>query len=970
MTRPKLHHHHRRHSRPRSVSLSSSSPSPPPLRHSSPQNSPLPLHSPKDKRRSFSTGKHLKVPIRGPLPNFASRSGDDPLWDEINDGFSTQYGASASSVASVSVNEPRFLGRGSVTTETEAEGRRRGTPDVWQRSINDLADGVQVKSNSHTRDLLTTQTNSRRSYSPMTLLPFRLGFARPLTFNVKGCKISIVLGVNVTRRKCENALVLLGVALSIKVLGRQWREKALAAEIGLLSGLTILFASFRTQQSSYRCFANTGRLHPSPAIYPFHSSTKTPNLKERTSYMMDRGSTPVLRKEDPKRAGTTGPELVTGEDDRLDIGGRGCIWGTEEREYRDCLDDGLIFALLLGPLVAAALLHSALWQLSTFSLSPLPKEWNIELPLVLSSTPINQGLGTVPSEKLNTNTTRALSALATSRRNLVQLFTLCSFVLLVHLLRSTQLEAKISPAFSHSTTSFSYADDINRFQTQHSSGRGTYWLRKGEWRRTRSVVGFAFLVTLSCLGVKGLTALIGRGVWSDMSSSDIVLATLFYQFSIYVCVRLARKGFTLGELAVVCCAATAMIMEVINLTRMKMGLFRTPYIKTYRLPTPLLIFQLALVPGSLLNGFLLSPLLYLSRNLAQKPAHRLRLPHEKPVHRRLLALGFYAGSALVCGGIVGVWAQWCLEWRNPWKWGFVCLLEGKHSWTRPALIGYWSVLALISIAAWERQLARAHRHRQYSVPGLAATRGEVSHIKQLSIPTSPKQKIDDIAASSNGQGKSSGVATQMMNAADQRLPILSVNARRKSFHALAVVMFVPGIAIDPVFTHLSFSVAFAAFTFAEYIRYFALWPFGVKVHLFLNEFIDHKDSGTAILSHFYLLAGCACPLWFEGPIEILSYFGVLALGVGDALASIVGRRFGRLRWCTAFGKTVEGSVAFFMSVLLFSTLLWMLGIVNSFKPGPYIITVALSTLLEAFSAQNDNLILPMFGWAIGILLGL
>ena len=42
----------------------------------------------------------------------------------------------------------------------------------------------------------------------------------------------------------------------------------------------------------------------------------------------------------------------------------------------------------------------------------------------------------------------------------------------------------------------------------------------------------------------------------------------------------------------------------------------------------------------------------------------------------------------------------------------------------------------------------------------------------------------------------SGVATQMMDAADQKMPILSVNSRRKFFHALAVVMFVPGIAID------------------------------------------------------------------------------------------------------------------------------------------------------------------------------
>ena len=58
----------------------------------------------------------------------------------------------------------------------------------------------------------------------------------------------------------------------------------------------------------------------------------------------------------------------------------------------------------------------------------------------------------------------------------------------------------------------------------------------------------------------------------DMSPSDIVIATLFYQFSLYVCVRLARRGFTLGELAVVCNAATSLFMETVNITRMKVSL--------------------------------------------------------------------------------------------------------------------------------------------------------------------------------------------------------------------------------------------------------------------------------------------------------------------------------------------------------------------------------------------------------------
>jgi dolichol kinase len=69
--------------------------------------------------------------------------------------------------------------------------------------------------------------------------------------------------------------------------------------------------------------------------------------------------------------------------------------------------------------------------------------------------------------------------------------------------------------------------------------------------------------------------------------------------------------------------------------------------------------------------------------------------------------------------------------------------------------------------------------------------------------------------------------------------------------------------LKPAFTHLSLSAAFAMFIFAEYIRYFALYPFGAAVHVFISEFLDPKDQGAAVLSHFYLLTGCAGPLWLE-----------------------------------------------------------------------------------------------------------
>ena len=312
----------------------------------------------------------------------------------------------------------------------------------------------------------------------------------------------------------------------------------------------------------------------------------------------------------------------------------------------------------------------------------------------------------------------------------------------------------------------------------------------------------------------------------------------------------------------------------------------TLYIKTYRLPTPLLIYQLALIPGSLLTGFLLSPLLTLSRHIAQRPVRRLRFPQEKQAHRRALAVGFYLGAALIVGGLIGMWTRWLLRGRDPWLWVVFWLLEGPFPWTRPALLAYWAVLGSISVWGWNRQLARSRRFRPRLPTGGEPVMDGGAVVPSGIEPSSPVSGSLSLASvsltSSAVSSASSAVsamfptvgiphlptdlglgASEWLDAADRRVPTLGLNARRKFFHALAVVMFVPGVAADPAFTHLAFSAAFALFVFAEYVRYFALYPFGAAVHVFMNEFLDAKDSGTAILSHFYLLTGCAGALWFE-----------------------------------------------------------------------------------------------------------
>jgi len=42
----------------------------------------------------------------------------------------------------------------------------------------------------------------------------------------------------------------------------------------------------------------------------------------------------------------------------------------------------------------------------------------------------------------------------------------------------------------------------------------------------------------------------------------------------------------------------------------------------------------------------------------------------------------------------------------------------------------------------------------------------------------------------------------------------------------------------------------------------------------MNEFLDHRDGGTVILSHFYLLTGCAGSVWLEGYVESIFSVGL------------------------------------------------------------------------------------------------
>ncbi|XP_065913777.1 dolichol kinase-like isoform X2 [Dysidea avara] len=195
---------------------------------------------------------------------------------------------------------------------------------------------------------------------------------------------------------------------------------------------------------------------------------------------------------------------------------------------------------------------------------------------------------------------------------------------------------------------------------------------------------------------------------------------------------------------------------------------------------------------------------------------------------------------------------------------------------------------------------------------------------------------------------------------------------RKWFHLMMICIFVPGIILDPVILQLAASSALCLLILLEVIRFFSLWPIGDAVHKVLIEFVDSKDSGRLILSHIYLLAGFSLPLWlyplrvYTNAPKISLYAGVISLGFGDSLAAIVGSTWGKFKW-PGTQKTMEGSVAAVVGQLVAVVLIYLIDpqIRMLAHHWPVIVgVVSVTALLEAYTEQNDNLILGLFQFAL------
>ncbi|KNC53327.1 uncharacterized protein AMSG_08824 [Thecamonas trahens ATCC 50062] len=132
---------------------------------------------------------------------------------------------------------------------------------------------------------------------------------------------------------------------------------------------------------------------------------------------------------------------------------------------------------------------------------------------------------------------------------------------------------------------------------------------------------------------------------------------------------------------------------------------------------------------------------------------------------------------------------------------------------------------------------------------------------------------------------------------------------RKAYHGLAVVLFTGPTLVDGEWMVLAYAAAMCMFVVAETVRVLRVEVFGVCVGSWLDgvldQFIDDRDSGVLVVTHSYLLIGCALPLVVhrtagaaasDGVEAVVTTLGVVVLGVADAAASFVGTRYGSIKW--------------------------------------------------------------------------
>jgi dolichol kinase len=286
---------------------------------------------------------------------------------------------------------------------------------------------------------------------------------------------------------------------------------------------------------------------------------------------------------------------------------------------------------------------------------------------------------------------------------------------------------------------------------------------------------------------------------------------------------------------------------------------------------------------------------------------------------------------------------------------------------------------------------------------------------ELWIPLPPLQD-DDYSKALNHLGRAERMRQLVLGEANTRLwiaayclvvlaigmitvlrlsAVVEVDTRRKVFHGMMVAMLLPTTFFDPAFIALALSLILAIFLLLDLLRASQLPPLSKPLAYFLTPYVDGRDlRGPVVVSHIFLLIGCAVPLWLSlagmtffgedpwkkwevGSRDVSMIAGVVCVGMGDAAASLIGRRFGRRKWPWSGGKSLEGSAAFALAVTVGLTIgkIWLrLGQWDESdgRASSWLSTVTKAwvsacgaSFMEAvLTGGNDNVVVPIGLWLL------
>lgn len=354
----------------------------------------------------------------------------------------------------------------------------------------------------------------------------------------------------------------------------------------------------------------------------------------------------------------------------------------------------------------------------------------------------------------------------------------------------------------------------------------------------------------------------------------------------------------------------------------------------------------------------------------------LNLTPTQATIRKWLYAGYVylAMLVLVLGPIRIVTQRYALDMSEPFGWAIGYLFGGipqVRSWVHLFKLEPW--IPLPSRSNSQRSVGRAEYLRR-TVVGESNTRLLVSGhcITVLAL----------------------GMATVL-----RLSTLVEVDTRRKVFHGMMVAILVPSIYIDPAFIALALGLVLAGFLILDLLRASQLPPLSKPLAYFLTPYVDGRDlRGPVVVSHIFLLIGCAVPLWLSladavpagerpwrgwevGERDVSMVSGVVCVGMGDAAASLIGRRYGRRKWPWAGGKSLEGSTAFALAVTAGMSIgkfwLWLgqwddRHFVDLDRPtgtletlGKASVAACLASLMEAvLTGGNDNVIVPILLWLV------